>query len=404
MTALRQEPGQTQPTMIINPYPALARMRANRPVTLTRTAEGLPVWIITSYEHARTALTDPRFRQGAVRAQALADERVAGVNLGADVVHMLNSDPPDHTRLRRLIQGSFTPKRVAALRPAITRIAGGLLDDIEASGDTEVDLIARFALPLPLLVICELLGVPAEDRAAYRRWSTEILTMDEADGHGRAVTEMKAYLVDLFARKEPAEDMLTDLLRARDGGALTDDEIVAMVYLLLIGGHETTVNLIGTATLALLRNPDQLAWLRGNPAAMPSVVEEFLRYEPPVSIATLRWTTEEVTLGDVHIGAGEFVLISLGAANRDPDRFAEPDQLRLDRSDRGHLAFGHGVHRCLGAPLGKLEGELAITALLDRFPRLALAGDGPRLRWRNTPMLRGLELLPVLPYGHRDPA
>ncbi|MFV2011050.1 MULTISPECIES: cytochrome P450 family protein [unclassified Micromonospora] len=388
----------TQPEVpyIADPYPTLARIRSNGPVSILHSDEGLPMWVIARYRDVRAALADPRFRQDARRAQALADDRVAGVTLGGDVVHMLNSDPPDHTRLRRLIHAAFTARRVAAMRPMVDRITTSLLDDI--AGRRTVDLVKDFAFPLPMLIICELLGFPAEDRAAYRAWSTAILThSDDPADFTTALGEMTDYIGGQLRHRgaHPGDDILTGLLAARDAGELTDDEIVGMVFLLLIGGHETTVNLLGTATLALLRHPDQLRWLLANRPALPATIDEFLRYESPVSMATLRFTTEQVDIDGVRIPAGELVLVSLGGANRDPDRFPDPDRLILDRGDSGHLAFGHGLHRCLGAFLGKLEGELALGALLDRYPGLSLAADEHELPWRNTIMLRGLESLPV---------
>jgi len=390
------EAGTQQPSSFISdPYPTLARIRAASPVSIVNGDGGLPLWIVTRYHDVRAALADPCFGQDVRRAQALANRRVEGVELGSDVVHMLNSDPPDHTRLRRLIHGAFTPKRVAAMRPMVARIAGELLDGLD--GRDTVDMVKDFAFPLPMMIICELLGFPPEDRLAYRAWSTAILTHGEAGSFARAMKDMTAYLSDLMAKRraDPQEDMLTDLLHARDEGKLTNREVVAMVFLLLIGGHETTVNLIGTATLALLRNPDQLAWLRANLDAMPVAMDEFLRYESPVSMATLRFTTAPCTVSGVEIPEDELVLISLGGANRDPERFPDPDQLILDRHDAGHLAFGHGVHRCLGAFLGKLEGEVALTGLLTRFSGFELAIAEDALPWRNTIMLRGLESLPV---------
>jgi cytochrome P450 len=381
---------------IADPYPTLARIRANGPVSIVHGDGGLPMWVIARYRDVRTALADPRFGQDARRAQAIADSRVAGVTLGADVTHMLNSDPPDHTRLRRLVHSAFAPRRVAAMRPMIERITGSLLDDIV--GRDEVDLVQDFAFPLPIFIICELLGFPVEDRSEYRAWSTAVLThSDDPEDFRRAIRAMSDYITAQLdrRRRDPGDDILTDLLAGREGGQLTDDEIVGMVFLLLIGGHETTVNLLGTATLALLRNPDQHRWLLENLGRLPTAIDEFLRYESPVSMATLRFTTAPVDVDGVAIPAGELVLISLGGANRDPDRFADADRLVLDRADPGHLAFGHGIHRCLGSVLGKLEGDVALHGLLSRFPSLGLAADPSELRWRNTMMLRGLESLPV---------
>lgn len=396
MDTVTGTPPQPAVPYVADPYPTLARIRANGPVSILHSDEGLPMWVITRYRDVRAALADPRFGQDARRAQALADNRVAGVTLGGDVVHMLNSDPPDHTRLRRLIHAAFTARRVAAMRPMVERIATSLLDGL--AGRPTVDLVRDFAFPLPILVICELLGFPARDRGAYRAWSTAILThSDDPADFATALGEMTDYIAAQLRhrRDHPGDDILTDLLAARDAGQLTDDEIVGMVFLLLIGGHETTVNLLGTATLALLRNPEQHRWLLANLDALPDAIDEFLRYESPVSMATLRFTTAPVTIDNVLIPAGELVLISLAGANRDPDRFPEPDRLMLDRRDAGHLAFGHGLHRCLGSFLGKLEGEVALGALLDRHPGLKLAVDVHQLPWRNTIMLRGLESLPV---------
>lgn len=385
---------------IADPYPTLARLRANGPVSILHSDEGIPMWVIARYQNVRAALADPRFGQDARRAQTLADNRVTGVTLGGDIVHMLNSDPPDHTRLRRQVQGAFTARRVAAMRSLVERITTSLLDGL--AGRRTVDLVQDFAFPLPMLVICELLGFPAEERNAYRCWSTAILTHDDDPAaFATALRDMTDYIAAQLRirRNRPGDDLLTELLAARDAGQLTDDEIVGMVFLLLIGGHETTVNLIGTATLALLRNPDQHRWLLANPHALPEAIDEFLRYESPVAMATLRFTTAPVTFDDVVIPAGELVLVSLGGANRDPDRFPDADRLILDRRDTGHLAFGHGLHRCLGAFLGKLEGEVALGALLRRYPRLALAAEVRQLRWRDTIMLRGLESLPVSLHG-----
>jgi cytochrome P450 len=362
--------------------------------------DGVPVWVVPRYHDVRAALGDPRIRQDVRRAQALANQRVAGLELGADVVHMLNSDPPDHTRLRRLIQGAFTQRRVADMRPMVERIANELLDELAAADPDDVDLVRDFAFPLPMTIVCELLGFPVEDRFDYRRWSTAILTHSDI-AFAEAMAEMTGYLRELIGRRQahPGDDILSDLLRAGDLGQISEQEMVAMVFLLLIGGHETTVNLVSTAVLALLRNPGQAAWLRADPARMPGAVEEFLRYESPVRMATLRFTIEPVDVDDVRIPADQLVLLSLGGANRDPARFPDPDRLVLDRADSGHLAFGHGLHRCLGAFLGKLEAQVAISGLLDRFPALGLAVDEAGLRWRDTIMLRGLESLPVVLHG-----
>ncbi|GAA1934541.1 cytochrome P450 family protein [Kitasatospora viridis] len=399
MTTAVDDADARMSAFIRDPYPTLARIREASPVSVVEYGADLPVWMVTRYHDVRNALVDPRFGQDVRRSQAIANERGAGLTLGSDVVHMLNSDPPDHTRLRRLIQGVFTRKRVEAMRPLVERIAGGLLDGLR--GHPTIDVVRDFAFPLPIMIICELLGFPPEDLHSYRTWSTAILTRGSGMSFEQATTELNAYLRELMAlrRSSPREDILTDLVRARDAGELTEQEVFSMVFLLLIGGHETTVNLLGTATLALLHHPDQQAWLRANPAAMGMAVDEFLRYESPVSMATMRFTTEAVDVSGVEIPAGELVLVSLGAANRDPSRFTDPDRLVLDRDDPGHLAFGQGLHRCLGSFLGKLEGEVALGGLLERFAGIELAADEATLPWRNTFMLRGLESLPVAVTG-----
>ncbi len=399
MTTTVDDAGARISAFIRDPYPTLARIRAASAVSTLEYENGLPVWIVTRYHDVTAALKDPRFGQDVRRAQAIADRRSQGATLGSDVRHMLNSDPPDHTRLRRLIQGVFTRRRVELMRPAVQRIADGLLDGLR--GRESADVVTDFAFPLPIMIICELLGFPPEDLHAYRTWSTAILTQGGDLSFAQATAEMNAYLRHLMAarRTEPKDDILSDLVCACDAGELTEEEVFSMVFLLLIGGHETTVNLLGTATLALLHHPDQLTWLRAHPEAMPMAVEEFLRYESPVSMATLRFTAQEVTVDDVDIPADELVLLSLGAANRDPARFTDPDRLILDRGDPGHLAFGQGLHRCLGSFLGKLESEIALGGLLDRFPRIELAVDERTLPWRNTVMLRGLESLPVALHG-----
>jgi cytochrome P450 len=377
---------------IADPYPTLARLRESAPVSLLSGGDGVPIWLVPRYRDVRAALNDPRLRQDVRRAQELANGQVEGLELGADMRNMLSSDPPDHTRLRRLMQGAFTARRVAAMRPLVTRITSELSRGLSGP----VDLVRDFAFPLPIMVICELLGFPPEDRDAYRSWSTALLTHGKEEAFNAALVEMRAYLDEVLARRrtQPRDDMLTDLVRASDAGLLDDDELAGMIVLLLIGGHETTVNLVGTAALTLLNSPGQAAWLRTHPVALPMAVEEFLRYESPVRMATLRFTTGPVLVDDVCIPENELVLLSLGAANRDPERFRDPDRLILDRNDTGHVAFGHGIHRCLGALLGKLEAEVALSALLPLFPRMTPTGEEPQ--WHNTMILRGLETLPVL--------
>jgi cytochrome P450 len=382
-----------------NPYPMFARLRASAPVSVMTDEEGLPIWLVTGYDDVRAALADPRLRQDARRAQEITERRVGGARIGAEIVHMLNSDPPDHTRLRQLIHAAFTPGRVRAMQPMVERITGALLDGLAER--RTADFVLDFALPLPLTVICELMGFPTEDRELFRTWSTAILTDSGTENFARATADLTGYFSALIAerRAHPGSDLMTVLVQAGDAGKLTEREIVSMVYLLLIGGHETTVNLLGTALLALLKNPGELAALRADPGLLPTAVDEFLRYDAPVCMATVRFTAEPVDVRGVQIPEGELVMLSLGAANRDPRRFADPDRLMLARNDPGHLAFGYGIHRCLGAFLGRLEAETALGGLLRRFPRIDLAAGETTLPWRDTIMLRGLESLPVALHG-----
>jgi len=295
-----------------------------------------------------------------------------------------------------LVAKAFTVRTVERLRPRIEQLTDELLTAM--SGQSTVDLVRSFAVPLPVKVICELLGIPDADRADYRRWSGAFVSTARGPAVQEAARSMTEYLVTLIAHKrdQPADDLLTALIQVRDtdGGRLSEAELVSMASLLLTGGHETTVNLIGSAVLALLCHPDQLAALRADPALLPGAVEEFLRYESPIGIATMRHTTEPVRLGEATIRANAVVLVSLDSANRDGTRLAGADRLDITRKPNRHLAFGHGIHFCIGAPLARLEAQIAIGRLLDRFPHLALAVDPALLCWRDSFFLRGLiELL-----------
>ncbi|MFC4852085.1 cytochrome P450 family protein [Actinophytocola glycyrrhizae] len=386
---------------IQDPYSLYRRLRADAPVHEAVMPRGLTVWVVSRYADAREALANPMLHKDMRHAKDLFERHSAA---GADgrlfdqdlASHMLNSDPPDHTRLRTLVAKAFTMRRVELLRPRVEEITEELLADL--AGRDRADLVDAFAFPLPVTVISELLGVPPANRDEFRDWSTTMLSAGEAESVAAAGQEMAAYLHQLIAAKraDPADDMLSALIHVRDGGdGLTEAELVSMAFLLLIAGHETTVNLIANGVLALLRDPAQLAALRADPALLPGAVEEFLRYDGPVNHATLRYTTEPVEIGGTRIPAGEFVLVSLSSANRDDDRFTGADRLDVTRAAGGHLAFGHGIHFCLGAPLARLEGQIAIGGLLARFPDLALDIDPAELRWRNTTLLRGLESLPV---------
>jgi cytochrome P450 len=375
-----------------DPYSVHARLRAQHPVARVIMPGGTPAWLVTGYTEARAALTDPRLLKLPKGWRPDPESVLAALDL-----HMLNSDPPDHERLRKLVNKAFTARRVEQLRPRITAITAELLDHM--STRREVDLLASFAFPLPITVICELLGVPVADRDQFRAWSatvvTDTVTAELFHDHATAMT---GYFRTLLAarRREPADDLLSALISARDDtDRLSENELLSMAFLLLVAGHETTVNLIASGTLALLLNPGEMARLRANPALLGSAVEELLRYVNPVNNATFRFTGEPVEIGGVPIGPGEVVLVSLSGANRDPSRYADPDRLDLSRDSGGHVAFGHGIHYCLGAPLARLEAEIAFRGLLERFGSMTLAVPPDALRWRPSTLIHGLQSLPV---------
>ena len=374
-----------------NPYPFYAKMRAEGPVHAIRTDDIEHAWLIVGYEEGRAALADQRFSKDWRTAERwAASENPINAN-------MLEMDAPRHTRLRRLVAGEFTARRIEALRPRVEEITGRLLDAMVPAG--RADLVDAFAFPLPMTVICELIGVPDLDRDAFRHLSNAIVAPVARDAEEKAVHAMGDYLDELIAdkRRSPGEDLMSALIQARDeqGDRLSPDELVGMAFLLLVAGHETTVNLISNGVRALLDHPDQLALLRARPELLDGAVEEMLRYEGPVETATFRFAREPVTIGSQVIPAGDAVLVALGSGNRDADRYPDPDTFDIRREPRGHLAFGHGMHFCLGAPLARMEGRTAVRALLDRCPGLALDPDGEEPDWLPGLLIRGVRRLPV---------
>lgn len=325
------------------------------------------------------------------------------------MTHLLNIDPPDHTRLRRLVSKAFTPRRVAEFAPRVQELTDQLIDRFVDKG--EADLIHEFAFPLPIYAICDMLGVPREDQDDFRDWAGMMIRHGGGPrgGVARSVKKMRGYLADLIHRKRealterpaPGEDLISALIRASDHGEhLTENEAAAMAFILLFAGFETTVNLIGNGTYALLTHPEQRARLQASLAARETAlletgVEELLRYDGPVELATWRFATQPLTIGGQDIAPGDPVLVVLAAADRDPARFEDPDTLDLSRRDNQHLGYGHGIHYCLGAPLARLEGQTALATLLTRLPDLRLAGDSADLRWRGGLIMRGLRTLPV---------
>ncbi len=396
--------GGWEPAVRDDPFPHFAAMGSRCPVHRVRLADGHDAWVVLGHDAARQALNDPRISKDMVAAlQDDPDVVAEGLPGPAFSRHMLNVDPPDHTRLRRLVARAFLPTRVAALEPRIQQVADDLLDDLEAEGpDVVVDLVEGFAHPLPFRVICELLGVPEVDRAQLHDWFRTLLRPWTGDPPPDAVAASQGivgYLGDLVAakRRSPADDLVSVLVLASDDDRLSDQELLSSLFQLIVAGHDTTTAHIGNAVVALLDHPDQLAALRADLDQMPAAVEELLRYSAPVPHATFRMTTEPVAFGDTEIPEGQQVLVCLGAANRDPAAHPDPDVLDIGRPAQPHLAFGHGIHFCLGAPLARLEGRVALSTLLRRFPDLRLAGARGDLRWARGDglVLRGLDALPV---------
>ncbi|MFB7629535.1 cytochrome P450 [Streptomyces sp. NPDC056149] len=391
MTDPMQDPGFLQ-----DPYPTYAAMRSRCPVQPVSTGSGGHIsYLVTGYAEARQALGDARLSKDTAAFFAGKESRR---RLHPAVAHtMLATDPPQHTRLRKLVTKAFTTGAVAELRPFITQVTDELLDQWPVG--EPFDLVARLAVPLPVIVICELLGVPEGDRPDVRRWSAELFAAGKPDVIDTASHSLADYMTGLITAKrlDPGGSLLDRLIAARDGDDhLSEEELVSLAVLLLVAGHETTTNFLGNAALALLQRPAELDHLRKNPDEVPAALDELLRFDSPVSTATFRFTTEAVTLGDTDIPAGVPVLVALGAANRDPERFPSPDLLDVDRDAAAHLSFGHGIHRCVGAPLAKAEAEISLRAVLARFPGIRLATPPDRLDWRRTRLVRGLASLPVL--------
>ncbi|MGW7457175.1 cytochrome P450 family protein [Streptomyces sp. NPDC054797] len=391
-----------------DPYPFYAALREMGPVHRV-VLDGARTWLVVGHDEARQALSHPDLSKN-----WLGSELFGHTPDHAAATNMLEADPPHHTRLRRLVAREFTARRVESLRPRVQRITDELLDAMAARPDRRADLIRSLAFPLPMTVICELLGVPNLDRERFRFWSGEIVAPAEGGGaDGRAVQQMTAYLRELVEAKakDPGEDLLSALIRTlpdgpdgsggatiEDGDQLSPDELIGMAFLLLVAGHETTVNLIGNGVRALLAHPDQLAALRADPDGLiDGAVEEMLRYDGPVQHATYRFARTDLEIGGVRIPAGSSVLVALAAADRDPARFAEPrpEVFDIRRAGPSHVAFGHGIHFCLGAPLARMEGRIAIRGLLERFPDLAEDPDADPGVWLSGTLMRGVTRLPL---------
>jgi cytochrome P450 PksS len=398
-------PDLASPRFKADPYPFYARLRAEYPVyrTSVRLPDKREAWLVTRYDDVVGALRDRRLAKdphNALQPGRAAREPWVPAVFKPLSRNMLDLDAPDHTRLRGLVHKAFSPRLVEQLTGRIQALCEELLDAAQRAAG--VDLVAGYALPVPVTIIAELLGVPAADRHRFHRWSSRVVSISSArDGllATPSVWRFVRYLRRLFERRraDPGDDLISALLRVEEAGdRLSHDELLAMVFLLLVAGHETTVNLIASGALALLQHPDQMEWLRGAPALAPKAIEELLRFVSPVEIATERYAREDMEIAGVAIPRGGLVLAVLGSANRDPQQFLRPDDLDLGREPNPHLAFGRGAHACLGAPLARLEGQIAICALLRRLPNLRLAVPAESLQWRRGAFLRGLERLPVV--------
>ncbi|MBA2625544.1 MAG: cytochrome P450 [Acidimicrobiia bacterium] len=384
------------PEVRSNPWPFFARLREADPVH--RRPDG--DWLLTRYADCQAVLGDPRCSSNPAHESSPSEgspARKSGSNL------LLFLDPPDHTRLRRLVGKAFTPKVAEALRPRIAALVDEMLDEV--AGEPTFDLLDTLAYPLPVVVICELLGVPAEDRDSFKEWSNAASRLLDPDVTGEleekgllGAMALGTYFDGLFEerRRAPKDDLLSALVAAEEeGDRLSPEELQSITVLLFLAGHETTMNLIGNGTYALLRHPDQLARVRDEPDVARTAIEELLRFDGPVHV-TARVAKEDLEVGGVPVPAGERIVVALGAANRDPEQFEDPDGVDVGRAENRHLTFSHGIHFCLGAGLARVEGQVAIPALLRRFPKLELAAEPT---YREHLVLRGLTELQVAPGG-----
>lgn len=383
--------------------PLYAELRKNHPVVPITMPTGHTAWVVTRYRDCVSVLKDRRFFKNPANIPALKSsyqDVYQDEVIGSLYTTMLNQDPPDHTRLRGIAHQAFTPKRIAKLESDIQNITKGLLDKLEEA--KKFDLIEEFAFPLPIIVICDLLGIPKEDRDLFRKWSRGFIE-NQNDPEKlpllrQAIVEIYDYLKVLFddRRKNPKDDLVTALLQAEeDGEKLSETELYSTVYLLMAAGHETTVNLIANGVVALIENPDQFDQLKANLDLVPQAVEELLRYAGPVEISTDRFVGEDVEMHGQQLKTGDMVIAVLASANRDEQQFENPDQLDFTRKPNPHIAFGSGIHFCLGAPLARLEGKIAFTQLIQRMPNLQLTVKPEELELDNSLLMRAYKALPI---------
>jgi len=390
-------PNLADPRFKARPHPFYARLRSEAPVHRVQLPDRQIAWLVTRYDDVAAALKDPRFAKNPQNAQPVGRRRRdPWVPAFARPLtrNMLDLDEPDHTRLRVLVQKAFTPRYVEQLQSRIQAISDQLLDAVQH--ERSLDLMAAYALPLPVTIIAEMLGVPPRHRATFTRWSNSLVAVSSTWERLRVVPTVWLFIRYLrrliaYRRAHPGDDLTSGLIRAEtERDRLSADELLAMIVVLLIAGHETTVNLIGGGTLALLEHPDQLDRLKQDPSLIKSAIEELLRYTSPVDIATERFAREDIVIAGQSIPQGEQMLAVIGSANHDERKFADPDGLDITRHPNEHLAFGQGRHYCLGAPLARLEGAIAISTLLRRMPDLRLAQPPESLSWRRGIFLRGL--------------
>lgn len=383
-------------------YEIYKESRKKQPILFVNQVEIGKEWLITRYEDALPLLKDNRLKKDwtNVFSQDIKNMYLSVDNSDHLTTHMLNSDPPNHSRLRSLVQKAFTPKMIAQLDGRIQRIADDLISDIERKGTLK--LVDDYSFPLPIIVISEMLGIPKEDQAKFRIWSHAVIaspeTPEEIKETEKQLSEFITYLQYLvdIKRKEPKEDLVSALILAEsEGHKLSARELYSMIMLLIVAGHETTVNLITNTVLALLENPNQLQLLKDNPKLIDSAIEEGLRYYSPVEVTTARWAAEPFQIHDRTIEKGDMVVIALASANRDETVFENPEVFDITRENNRHIAFGHGSHFCLGAPLARLEAKIAITTLFNRMPELQIKGNREEIKWQGNYLMRSLEELPL---------
>jgi cytochrome P450 len=399
MTKITEPPFNSQ-QFKANPYPFYARLRAEAPAYRVNLPGKGPAWLITRYDDAARLLKDPRLakdRRNALAAGPPAKQPWMPAFMQPLMYNMLDLDDPDHARLRGLVHKAFTPRLVGQLRGRVESLMAELLHKVRRSG--RMDLVRDIALPLPVTIIADMLGVPPEERMDFHRWSNRMVSVSSSFEFLRIIPDAWAffrYLRRLIARRraDPQDDLTSALVQAEEqGDSLNEDELLGMIFLLLVAGHETTVNLISGGVLALLQHPDQCAELRRRPELIGTAVEELLRYTSPVQLATERYARADMTIAGAEIRQGDLVLAVLASANRDETQFADPNALDLAREPNRHLAFGSGGHYCMGAPLARLEGQIAISTLLDLLPAMRLLERPDALRWRRGVFLRGVERL-----------